>query len=74
MCLFKVFFKRRTQKEDVAIQEPWFNDQNAAERGSFFKTTRDPYSGKKKKPMMDPVHNRIPGGTQDANTVRKSGV
>ena len=80
MCILKKLFKKRNEKiettEEVTpgIQEPWFNDVNASERGSFFKSKRDPYTGKKKKPMMDLVYNCVPGNSQDSNSIHKSGV
>ena len=55
MCILKKILKKRNEKietiEEVTpgIQEPWFNDVNAHERGNFFKSKRDPYTGKKKK-------------------------
>ena len=51
MCLFKKLSKRKKQDEDNVV-EPWFNDRGDFERGGFFKTTTDPYTGKKKKPLM----------------------
>ena len=73
MCLFKKFSRRKKQDEDN-VAEPWFNDRGDFERGGFFKTTTDPYTGKKKKPLMDPVFNHIPGNGQDSNSIKKNGV
>lgn len=73
MCIFRRLFKKN-QQEETATPEPWFNDSGNLERGSFFKTTKDPYTGKKKKPLMDPVYNHIPGNGQDSNSIHKSGV
>lgn len=74
MCLIKKLFKKNAETKSTECQEPWFNDLGNSERGSFFKTTRDPYTGKKKKPLMDPVHNHIPGNSQDSNSIKKNGV
>lgn len=80
MSILKKLFRKRNEKIEKAeevtpgIQEPWFNDVNSHERGNFFKTKRDPYTGKKKKPMMDPVFNHVPGNSRDSNSIRKNGV
>ena len=80
MCILKKILKKRNEKietiEEVTpgIQEPWFNDVNAHERGNFFKSKRDPYTGKKKKPMMDHVYTCVPGNGQDSNSIQKNGV
>ena len=75
MCLFKKLFgKKRHETEAQTSQEPWFNDISTVTGRDRFKTTTDPYTGKKKKPLMDPIYNVIPGNGQDSNSVQKSGV
>lgn len=72
MCLFKKLFGRKRQEKE-AVQEPWFNDVNNITGRDRFQTT-DPLTGKKKKPLMDPVHCHIPGNAQDSNAIKKNGV
>lgn len=73
MCILKKLFGKKSKREEVDHQEPWFNDVNNLTGRDRFQTT-DPISGKKKKPLMDPVHNHIPGNGQDSNSIQKSGV
>ena len=74
MCLFKKLFgKKRRETEVQASQEPWFNDISSVTGRDRFQTT-DPLTGKKKKPLMDPVHCHIPGNGQDSTSVQKNGV
>lgn len=74
MCLFKKLFgKKRHETEAQASQEPWFNDIGRITGRDRFQTT-DPLTGKKKKPLMDPVHCHIPGNGQDSTSVQKNGV
>ena len=72
MCLSKKLFKKKKHINE-ACQEPWFNDVNNLAGRDRFQTT-DPLTGKKKKPLMDPVHGHIPGNAQDSNAVKKNGV
>lgn len=71
MCLFKKIFGRK--RNDGATEESWFNDAN-------IKAGRDgiegayPLTGKKKKRLMDPVYNCVPGNGQDSNSIKKNGV
>ena len=73
MCLFRKLFSKKGHSTESDSQEPWFNDTNNITGRSRFQTT-DPLTGKKKKPMMDPVHCHIPGNGQDSNAVKKNGV
>lgn len=72
MCLLKKLFGRK-RREKEASQEIWFNDVNNITGRDRFQTT-DPLTGKKKKPLMDPVHCHIPGNAQDSNAIKKNGV
>jgi hypothetical protein len=74
MCLLKKLFSKKSKEKHTESSEPWFNDLGRLERGDRFKTTTDPYTGKKKKPLMDPIYNVIPGNGQDSNSVKKNGV
>lgn len=74
MCLLKRLFNKKRKDEATAeCVEPWFNDVNNLSGIDRFQTT-DPLTGKKKKPLMDPVHGHIPGNGQDSNSVKKNGV
>lgn len=74
MCLFKKLFGKKKRDAEAALaQEPWFNDVNNITGRDRFQTT-DPLTGKKKKPLMDPVHGHIPGNAQDSNSIKKNGV
>jgi hypothetical protein len=72
MCLFKKLFGRK-RREAEATEEPWFNDVNIR-TGKDGVQYADPLTGKKKKPLMDPVYNCVPGNGQDSNAITKSGV
>lgn len=74
MSLLKKLFgrKERMTKENLP-EEPWFNDTNDL-YGKKSSTRVDPLTGKKKKPLMDPIFNHIPGNAQDSNSIHKSGV
>ncbi len=72
MCLFKKLFRKKSQ-ESVAVQEPWFNDVNIR-TGRDGVQAADPLTGKKKKRLMDPVYNCVPGNGQDSNSIKKNGV
>lgn len=74
MSLLKKLFgiKDKKAKEDLS-EAPWFNDTNDL-YGKKKSTGVDPLTGKKKKPLMDPIFNNIPGNGQDSNSIHKSGV
>lgn len=74
MSLLKKLFGRKERKvKENLPEEPWFNDTNNLYEKK--KSSRvDPLTGKKKKPLMDPIFNHIPGNAQDSNSIHKSGV
>ena len=72
MCLLKKLFGRK-RREKEASQEIWFNDVNLR-TGKDGIQVADPLTGKKEKPLMDPVYNCVPGNGQDSNAIKKNGV
>ena len=74
MGLFKKLFgKKKTTEINTGISEPWYNEAGQSHANDSYKST-DPLTGKKKKKLMDPIYNCVPGNAQDANSIQKSGM
>ena len=71
MCIFKKLFKNKKEKTN-SHSESWFNSSDP--RYGIEHQTHDQLTGKKKKPLMDPIYNCVPGNGQDSNSIKKNGV